>query len=278
MAARGLRAAGAALCHGVPMPAFRRRVTAAAAAAAVPVALPAAALGACGGAHGARRHASTTGGGSGPPPPLTPDASPSKPDYYGLLGVARGASSDAIKAGFREQAKIHHPDVRAAGRAAAGAGGAAAAGAAAADAAAAVDAELEMFKLINEAYSVLSDPVTRREYDADRFSRAALLRRRNEGWAGGVDSPDLTVPGEYRAWTSSSGSGAGAEAAAGGEAATPSGGGGGGALTQEDAFRASMARASARYHDGLRARASMARVNRAKVSGVVWRREDGRGG
>lgn len=53
-------------------------------------------------------------------------------DYYKVLGVSRLASSEEIKAGFREAAKRYHPDVHG-------------------------DATLELFKKVNEAYSVLSE-------------------------------------------------------------------------------------------------------------------------
>jgi molecular chaperone DnaJ len=63
-------------------------------------------------------------------------------DYYEILGVARGASSDEIKRAYRKLAREHHPDVahdksRAEHR----------------------------FKEINEAYEVLSDPNKRAQYD-----------------------------------------------------------------------------------------------------------------
>jgi hypothetical protein len=53
-------------------------------------------------------------------------------DYYRVLGVSRTASAEEIKAGFREAAKRYHPDVHG-------------------------DATLELFKKVNEAYSVLSE-------------------------------------------------------------------------------------------------------------------------
>ena len=118
---------------------------------------------------------------------------------------------------------------------------------------------LETFKLINEAYSVLSDTALRRDYDSDRFNRSAMLRQRNEGWAPGDSSPARTSPDSYVAWDSSLG--------------RPLEGGAGGAVAAEafgeDAFRVSLARASARFADGQRARASAARVNRAKVREVA---------
>ncbi len=61
-------------------------------------------------------------------------------DYYAVLGVARDASDGEIKRSFRELARKHHPDVKPAD------GG-------------------ELFREINEAYAVLSDPEARARYD-----------------------------------------------------------------------------------------------------------------
>lgn len=60
-------------------------------------------------------------------------------NYYDLLGVSRGASQDEIKKAFRKLAHQHHPDKS---------GG-----------------DEAKFKEINEAYSVLSDPEKRSQYD-----------------------------------------------------------------------------------------------------------------
>ncbi|MBV9690314.1 MAG: J domain-containing protein [Ktedonobacteraceae bacterium] len=63
-------------------------------------------------------------------------------DYYKILGVARGASSDDIRKAFRKLARKYHPDVNPGDK----------------------KAE-EKFKEINEAYEVLSDSDKRRKYD-----------------------------------------------------------------------------------------------------------------
>jgi curved DNA-binding protein len=63
-------------------------------------------------------------------------------DFYEILGVARGASADEIQRAYRKLARTYHPDVNK-------------------DPAA--DAR---FKEVAEAYDVLSDPDTRKRYDA----------------------------------------------------------------------------------------------------------------
>ncbi len=65
-------------------------------------------------------------------------------DYYETLGVAKTASAEEVKSAFRKLARKHHPDM-----------------AKARDKAAAE----EQFKIINEAYEVLSDPEKRAKYD-----------------------------------------------------------------------------------------------------------------
>src|SRR5579864_9244320 len=63
-------------------------------------------------------------------------------DYYKVLGVARGASSEEIKKAFRKLARKYHPDVNPGDK----------------------KAEAK-FKEINEAYEVLSDSDKRKKYD-----------------------------------------------------------------------------------------------------------------
>ncbi|MEU8382403.1 DnaJ C-terminal domain-containing protein [Streptosporangium sp. NPDC048865] len=63
-------------------------------------------------------------------------------DFYEILGVRRGASQEEIQRAYRKLARANHPDVN-------------------------KDPSAEdRFKEVSEAYSVLSDPRTRRRYDA----------------------------------------------------------------------------------------------------------------
>ena len=63
-------------------------------------------------------------------------------DYWGVLGLERGADGDAVKKAFRKLARQHHPDVNPGDKAAEA-----------------------RFKEISEAYEVLSDPEKRRRYE-----------------------------------------------------------------------------------------------------------------
>lgn len=72
-----------------------------------------------------------------------------KRDYYEVLGVSRDADDAALKKAYRALAKKYHPDINPG------------------------DAEAEKkFKEASEAYSVLSDPEKRRQYD--QFGHAAF--------------------------------------------------------------------------------------------------------
>jgi curved DNA-binding protein len=75
-------------------------------------------------------------------------------DYYDVLGVSRDAGPDELQQAFRKLARQNHPDVNR------------------------DPGAEERFKEVNEAYSVLSDPDTRRKYD--RFGED--FRRVPDDW------------------------------------------------------------------------------------------------
>lgn len=80
----------------------------------------------------------------------------SKRDYYEVLGVPKDADDAALKKAYRVLAKKYHPDANPGDK----------------------EAEAK-FKEASEAYSVLSDPEKRRQYD--QFGHAAF-----DGGAGGA--------------------------------------------------------------------------------------------
>ncbi len=83
-----------------------------------------------------------------------------KRDYYELLGIQKGASDEEIKKAYRKMAKKYHPDLNKG------------------------DAEAEqMFKDVNEAYSVLSDPQKKSRYD--QFGHAGVDPSYGAGSGGG---------------------------------------------------------------------------------------------
>ena len=83
-----------------------------------------------------------------------------KRDYYEVLGVSKDADDAALKKAYRMLAKKYHPDANPGDKQAEAA-----------------------FKEINEAYSVLSDPKKRAQYD--QFGHAALDPRMGGGSGGG---------------------------------------------------------------------------------------------
>jgi molecular chaperone DnaJ len=89
-------------------------------------------------------------------------------DYYKTLAVAKGASTDDIKKSYRKLARKYHPDANKG------------------------DAKAEeRFKEISEAYTVLSDPKRRKEYDEARSLFGAGVRMPGSGGTGGFDLGDL---------------------------------------------------------------------------------------
>lgn len=107
------------------------------------------------------------------------------PDFYQVLGVSRDASPQEIQRAYRKLARAYHPDVNK------------------------DPAAEERFKEISEAYDVLSDPDTRRRYDAfgpdfrqvpEDVDPATWARAR----AGGARGAQAGTRGE-RVWFSSDG-------------------------------------------------------------------------
>ncbi|MDD5987411.1 MAG: molecular chaperone DnaJ [Eubacteriales bacterium] len=85
-----------------------------------------------------------------------------KRDYYEVLGLEKGASEQEIKRAFRKMAMKYHPDRNPGDK----------------------EAE-EHFKEVNEAYSVLSDPEKKANYD--RFGHAGVDPNSGFGAGGGFE-------------------------------------------------------------------------------------------
>lgn len=79
-----------------------------------------------------------------------------KKTYYEILEIDKKASQDAIKSAYRRLAMLYHPDKNKS-----------------------PEAE-EMFKRIAEAYSVLSDPDKRKQYDLDNEPGTVLRRKKQD--------------------------------------------------------------------------------------------------
>ena len=82
-----------------------------------------------------------------------------KRDYYEVLGVSRNASEKEIKSAYRKLAKKYHPDSNQGNK----------------------DAE-NKFKEASEAYSVLSDPEKRKQYDQFGFAAFDETAGAGGGW------------------------------------------------------------------------------------------------
>ena len=78
-----------------------------------------------------------------------------EPNYWSLLGVSTECDSSELKAAFRKEARKWHPDLNKND----------------------VNAE-ERFKLINEAYAILSDPKKRKEWEKQNNKSQDIFENR----------------------------------------------------------------------------------------------------
>ena len=78
-----------------------------------------------------------------------------EPNYWSLLGVSPECDHSELKAAFRKEARKWHPDLNKND----------------------VNAE-ERFKLINEAYAILSDPKKRKEWENQNYKRKDIFDNR----------------------------------------------------------------------------------------------------
>ena len=83
-----------------------------------------------------------------------------KRDYYKILGVAKDAKSSEIKRSYRERAKIFHPDANKGSK-----------------------KSENQFKVLSEAYGILSDAKKRKEYDLKRFQKRPSRTGSSKGWS-----------------------------------------------------------------------------------------------
>lgn len=95
-------------------------------------------------------------------------------DYYKILGLETNkVTKEEIKIAFREQAKKYHPDVNTKNA-----------------------RTEEIFKDINEAYKILSEPNSKRKYD--RTWNAKLRKKQNRIKAGQKKAEKRTAFGEIK--------------------------------------------------------------------------------
>ena len=97
--------------------------------------------------------------------PEKPDQGP--PDYYAVLGLARGASPRELTLAFRQRAKLLHPDMPGTG-------------------------DKDAFQRLQEAYHVLGDPARRAAYDQ------TLLADTRPAWRQEETRLDFVAPVTWR--------------------------------------------------------------------------------
>src|SRR5690349_15480135 len=91
-------------------------------------------------------------------------------DYYEILGIDRNASADDIKKAYKKQAKKYHPDLNK------------------------EESAVKKFKDISEAYKVLSDEKTKRQYDQyghDRYQQSERQGGSSQGFSQDFDFRDI---------------------------------------------------------------------------------------
>lgn len=103
-----------------------------------------------------------------------PEENKESPDYYKLLGLEKGATSAEIKKAYRKQALLFHPDKSKA-----------------------ADCQ-ERMKLLNEAYSILSDVTKRQAYD-EELDAAEQEDEKPVQAAGYISNSHIPFSQEYRA-------------------------------------------------------------------------------
>lgn len=111
-----------------------------------------------------------------------------KSDYYDILGVSKGASSDELKKAYRKQAMEWHPDRHKGSD---------------------KEAAEKRFKEINEAYQVLSDTQKKSAYDQyghEAFAPGGMGSRGGNPFAGGNPFGGGSGPFTYTYTTNGSGS------------------------------------------------------------------------